>query len=159
MTMIIIAIVFVLLIIAIVVYKSKNKTQDQTNEEVSKPTQTVVKKDLPTCNYPEFDHARLLKMGLEEKEALEFVQELILQIDNTIPSIKSLIAEAKYKELEPTIHGVKGASNNVGTGGVSELLSEFHHYLRSEKNMDSDILNTYYEALIEYTKALKNAYN
>jgi hypothetical protein len=158
MTIIIIATVLIVLIIALVVYKSKGKMNTQEETIQASNTTSRVKKDLPACKYPVFDHARLIEMGLEEKEALEFVQELILQIDNTIPSIKSLIENANYKELEPVIHGVKGAANNVGVGGVSELLSELHHYLRSTDTIDKDTLNTYYNAIIKYTKSLKNAY-
>jgi hypothetical protein len=66
----------------------------------------------------------------------------------------------KYLELEKTIHAIKGASNNVGIGGISELLTEFHHYLRTnEANIDKESVEHYFKHLSNYTQALKQQYS
>jgi len=163
MLYIIIAVVLVVIVIAVIISQKKKSSPD--TEETQKATASIPieeiaesPKDLPQCEYAPFSHARLLEMGLGEEEAEEFVQELIPEIENKLPSIKTLIESKKHEELERVIHGIKGASNNVGTGGVSELLSEFNTYIRSA-DIDSEILESYLAHLIKYTDALKKQYS
>jgi hypothetical protein len=163
MLYIIVAAVLVLLVIVIVVVKKKKDAP--ISEEQVEATQTPIavktpkeEKELPACDYPQFSHARLLEMGLGEEEALEFVGELIPEIENNISSIHSFIEDKEYEELERLIHGIKGASNNVGTGGVSELLTEFHLYLRNSDAIDKEVSMHYAKHLRSYTDVLKKAY-
>jgi len=122
----------------------------------NKPTIQSTINAIPHKKYPIFSHERLIKMGLSEDEVLDFVKELIPQIEIQIPLIKEAIEHSDFHQAERLTHSIKGSSSTVGTGGVSELLVEYNTYLKS--GTDTSIINTYFQDLIYYTNALKIQY-
>jgi cell division protein FtsI/penicillin-binding protein 2 len=133
----------------------ENKT---SKEEI--PSAAVEKKektyDLPACEYPKFDYSRLLKMGLSEEEAIEFIKELIPQLKVQIPLIKEAMDQKDFHSMEKLTHSIKGSSTTVGTGGVSDLLSEFNTYLKTGK--DVPVAEVYFKHLNRYTDELEKQF-
>lgn len=114
-------------------------------------------KQLPEANYPKFTHSRLVEMGLSDEEAKEFVGELIPQIETQYPLIEKAIEESDFDQLESLTHGIKGSASNLGTGGVSDLLTDYNTYLKTGR--DLDIIKTYYAHLKHYNEELKREYS
>ncbi len=129
----------------------KVEPKPEPKPEVQKET-----KKLPEANYPQFTHVRLVEMGLSDEEAKEFVAELIPQIEVEIPLIEAAIQSGDFHKLERLTHGIKGSATNLGTGGVSDLLSEYNTYLKT--GTDIDIAKAYLDHLIHYTNELKAQY-
>jgi len=113
--------------------------------------------DLPECNYPKFDHSRLLDMGLSQEEAQEYVQELIPQIGAQIPLIKEAIEIPDFENMEQLTHSIKGSSTTVGTGGISDLLTDFNTYIKT--GTEPAIVEAYFEQLNHYYEELKQQYS
>jgi len=120
---------------------------------VKKKEKTV---DLPACEYPKFDYSRLLKMGLSDDEAIEFIKELIPQLKTQIPLIKEAMDKEDFHSMERLTHSIKGSSTTVGTGGVSDLLSEFNTYLKTGK--DLPVAEVYFKHLNQYTNELEKQF-
>jgi hypothetical protein len=95
-------------------------------------------------------------MGLSDDEAKEFVNELIPQIEAQYPLIEKAMQESDFHQLERLTHGIKGSASNLGTGGVSDLLTDYNTYLKS--GTDIDIAKAYYEHLKHYNDELKAQY-
>jgi hypothetical protein len=125
-------------------------------EQIQKP-EILIKIDLPTGNYPKFNHSRLLKMGLSEDEAKEFVKELIPQIGTQIPLIKEAMEIPDFHRMERLTHSIKGSSTTVGTGGVSDLLVDYNTYLKTGTELV--ISEAYFNHLNYYYEELKKQYS
>jgi hypothetical protein len=154
------AVLLLIIIVVFIMSKKKqplpsNETTTQANVSPTPPSEPTI--ELPSCSYPPFDHARLLEMGLGNEEAKEFVGDLIPEIESHLSDIDRLINEGKYQELERVVHGIKGAANNVGTGGVSTLLTELNNYLRGD-TIEEVVLLHYATHLKSYTETLKSTY-
>jgi len=132
------------------------KPKAEPEPKVEAPEPVEIKK-LPEANYPEFTHVRLVEMGLSDDEAKEFVADLISQLETEIPLIDAAMKERDFHKMEQLTHGIKGSATNLGTGGVSDLLDEYHTYLRT--GTDIDIIQAYIEHLKQYTNALKIQYS
>ena len=137
--------------------------EKETVEQKSKKTPTieVIEKPKATTislgDYPKFDHSRLKDMGLSEEEAIEFVTELIPQIERQIPLIKKAIINTDLDHMERLIHSIKGSSTTVGTGGISDLLVDYDAYLKT--GTEPVILEAYFEHLKHYYEELKEQYS
>jgi len=161
---------FVLIIILFVYITYKNekkyreercqKRQNVKKEEIKTETEEVTKKPknikISLEKYPKFDHSRLLKMGLSQEEAKEFVTELILQIETQIPLVKEAMAISDFLGMERLTHSIKGSSTTVGRGGVSDLLIDYNTYLKT--GTEPAIAEAYFEQLQHYCEELKEQY-
>jgi len=130
------------------------KEQPKKAEPVQVPKQPEEK--LPTCEYPNFDHSRLIEMGLGEDDAKDFVGDLINQIDEQIPKIQDAIDDKNVEQLERLTHSIKGSSTNIGVGGVADLLVEFNTYTKSKSNIN--VIKEYFKQLKVYLQKLKDQY-
>lgn len=139
----------------VVEVKQEPKVIEESKSEPQIEVATETKK-LPEANYPQFTHVRLIEMGLSDEEAKEFVGELIPQIETEIPLIEAAIQEGDFHKTEKLTHGIKGSATNLGTGGVSDLLTDYNTYLKT--GTDSDIAKAYYKHLIHYSNELKAQY-
>lgn len=118
----------------------------------------IVNANLPECNYPPYDHSRMVEtLGLGDEDAREFVQDLIGQIDNTLTPLKTSIDAQDFEGMEAHTHSIKGSATNIGTGGVADLLTEFNTYLKT--GTDMEIINHYYNELERYAQELKTQYS
>ena len=135
--------------------EAKAKAEKEASEKEKAEAAEEVK-ELPSCEYPPFTHVRLVEMGLSDDEAIEFVNELIPQLEEQVPLIENAINSADFHKIEKLTHGIKGSATNLGTGGVSDLLSEFNTYLKSE--VDVDIVKAYHAHFIHYIEELKKQY-
>jgi len=137
--------------------EKKERVQKRAVEEIAPTVKTEEKTyELPACKYPEFDYSRLLKMGLSENEAIEFIKELIPQLKSQIPLIKEAMDKEDFHSMERLTHGIKGSSTTVGTGGVSDLLSEFNTYLKTGKEVA--VAEAYFKNLNRYTDELEKQF-
>lgn len=145
--------------------KTKKEKQRQLEEKRFKETKLketklekqIEKIDLPECNYPKFDHSRLMDMGLSPEEAREFVEDLIPQLESQIPLLKEALEISDFEAMERLTHSIKGSSMTVGTGGVSDLLSDYNTYLKT--GAEPAIAEAYLEHLKHYYKELKEQYS
>ncbi len=135
-----------------IVQKTTVQKEDIKPEPVSVETL-----DLPKANYTKFDHSRLIDMGLSEDEAKEYAQELIPQVEAQIPLIEEALSNSDFQSMERLTHSIKGSATTVGTGGISDLLTEYNTYLKS--GTEITIAEVYLEHLKHYSKELKNQYN
>lgn len=133
--------------------EEKKRVREKTAPAVKREEKTV---DLPTCEYPKFDYSRLLKMGLSEDEAIEFIKELIPQLKTQIPLIKEALNKEDFHSMERLTHSIKGSSTTVGTGGVSDLLVEYNTYLKTGK--DIPVAEAYFKNLNRYTDELEKQF-
>lgn len=137
--------------------EKKERAQKRAVEEIAPAVKTEEKTyELPACKYPEFDYSRLLKMGLSENEAIEFIKELIPQLKSQIPLIKEAMDKEDFHSMERLTHSIKGSSTTVGTGGVSDLLSEFNTYLKTGKEVP--VAEAYFKNLNRYTDELEKQF-
>jgi len=132
--------------------KPKPKVEPKPEPKVE-PKPSV---ELPKCNYPDFDHSRLIEMGLGEDDAKEFVSDLINQIDEQIPKIKDAINDENVEQIEKLTHSIKGSSTNIGVGGIADLLVEFNTYTKSKSNFA--VITEYFNQLKVYLQKLKDQY-
>jgi polyhydroxyalkanoate synthesis regulator phasin len=134
---------------------------DMLNVEEKSPLQEEEKvnqrNDLPTMSKEKFSHSRLMEMGLSDDEAKEFVQDLIGQIETHIPLIKDAIAKSDYVQLDELTHSIKGSATNIGTGGISELLTDFNTYVKEGR--DISVVQRYFMLLRFQLKALEKQYS
>ncbi|MDD3602434.1 MAG: Hpt domain-containing protein [Sulfurovum sp.] len=159
-----IVLLFVAFLIFIYLYtKYKNTKTYQKNQKTTSLQHTRQKNSTaasdtfsPQLNYPPFDYARLLALGLSQEEAREFVNELILQIETQIPLIKTAIQTADFHQAERLTHSLKGSASSIGEGGVSALLIDYNTYLKHGE--DISVINTYFIHLNYYLDALKKQY-
>ena len=137
--------------------KPEPKIEVKPEPEVEIPKEEVKEaKELPEANYPPFTHVRLVEMGLSDDEAKEFVTELIPQLEEQIPLIEEALNAQDFHQMERLTHSIKGSATNIGSGGISDLLTECNTYLK--EGTDADIAKAYFEHLKLYTQELKIQY-
>ncbi len=108
--------------------------------------------------YDHFDPSRLVKtMGLSQKEADEFVFELIDQLENAIIRLDEKIEEEDFDGMERIIHDLKGAASNIGTGGVADILIEYNNEMKNCR--DLEIATAYRDLLKKAIDDLKIEYS
>ena len=132
-------------------------SKPQTVPQEEKAIEEIKTIELPVCDYPPFDHSRTIAMGLSEEEAIEFMQELILQIETQIPLIEEQLQVPDFHKIERLTHSIKGSATNLGTGSVSDLLVEYNTYLKT--GTDLQIAEAYFECLKVYAQKLKQQYS
>ena len=137
--------------------KRETKTVRTIPEETKAATAKVeTAKKIPQKEYADFDNSRLLAMGLSQKDADEFVLELIEQIDEFIPQIEAAIEAGDYRQVERLSHSLKGSATNLGTGGVADQLIDFNTYCK--KGEDKETILNYLNSLKSYQAKLKTQY-
>ncbi len=135
--------------------EQEEKTPTITEETVE-VTQEPKKIAITLADYPKFDHSRLLDMGLSEEEAIEFAKELIPQISAQIPLLREAMEKSDFHTMERLTHSIKGSSTTVGTGGISDLLTDYNTYLKT--GTEVAIAEAYFEQLNHYYVELKKQY-
>ncbi|MDQ1325666.1 MAG: hypothetical protein QG564_790 [Campylobacterota bacterium] len=170
----IILFVFILLIIFIIYNEYKNEKNYQKERE-RKRHQNTRQKDskiiteifsptiqikppisFPQLKYPPFNHTRLIAMGFSQKDAKEFVNELIGQIEAQIPLIDEAMKIPDFRRMERLTHSIKGSATNLGNGGISDLLVDYNTYLKGGQDLSA--AETYFAHLKYYLKILKDQY-
>jgi len=155
---------FLVLIVFVIFieYRNEKKYQEQrrqkrsTSPKKDKQHTTTPTPSLPKANYVQFTHQRLIDMGLSNEESIEFVLELIPQIESQLPLIKASLSKYDYHAIERLTHSIKGSATNIGIGGVSDLLVDYNTYLKT--GSDFSIAEAYFKHLIHYTNELKLQY-
>ncbi len=132
--------------------EAKRLEEQRVKEEQSEPKNITIS----LADYPQFDHSRLIEMGLSEDEAKEFVAELIPQIAAQIPLIREALENADFHTMERLTHSIKGSSTTVGTGGISDLITDYNTYLKT--GTEVAIAKAYFEQLNHYYIELKKQY-
>jgi len=135
----------------------KPEIKPEPKPKIKPEVKTKPSVELPECNYPQFDHSRLLEMGLGENDAQEFVGDLINQIEDQLPKINDAIEDKNVENIERLTHSIKGSSTNIGVGGVADLLVEFNTYTKTKSNID--VIKEYFKQLKVYLEKLKKQYS
>ncbi len=135
--------------------------QDEAEKEAEKKAaeeeaQRKEKVDVALPDYPAFDHSRLLEMGLSDEEATDFVKELIVQVEEQLPLIEAAMQESDLSRMERLTHSIKGSATNIGTGGISDLITAYNTYLKTDG--DIGMVKAYYEELVCQVDKLKAQY-
>ena len=129
---------------------------DKEKPNKVKPHTVAPTPSLPKADYVQFSHQRLIDMGLSNEESIEFVIELIEQIESQLPLIEMSLSKYDYHATERLTHSIKGSATNIGIGGVSDLLVDYNTYLKT--GSDFSIAEAYFKHLIHYTNELKLHY-
>lgn len=132
----------------------KAREEAEAKREAQEAAKEKEVKTLPA--YPDFDHSRLVEMGLSDDEAKEFVMELIPQIEEQLPLIEKALQEGNFHQMERLTHSIKGSSTNIGTGGIADLLIDCNTYLKT--GTDPLLAKSYYEELKVQLGNLKTQY-
>jgi HPt (histidine-containing phosphotransfer) domain-containing protein len=135
----------------------KEKEIIKENEIISKKEETVIieTKEMKNDKYGKYDTTRAInELGLSEEDLEEFLEDLILQIEEEMELFEKHIEEENYKLLKSDIHKVKGSCTNLGEGGIAQLLIEFDKYLSTNENNKEKILNFYKDFQTCYEKLL-----
>ncbi|MEA3491361.1 MAG: Hpt domain-containing protein [Campylobacterota bacterium] len=114
-------------------------------------------KELPNGEYPDFNHSRLMDMGLSQTDANIFVHDLIVQIEDHIPKIEAAIRDREYDEIEHLTHSIKGSATNLGTGGIADVLVDYNTYCKTGK--DDEVLLAYMMILKTHQVKLKEQFS
>ena len=123
-------------------------------KNISQKKRAIVKQK----RYDHFDPSRLVKtMGLNQKEADEFVFELIDQLESAIIRLDEKIEEEDFDGMERIIHDLKGAASNIGTGGVADILIDYNNEMKNCK--DLEIATAYRDLLKKAIDDLKIEYS
>ena len=108
-------------------------------------------------DYPPFSHARAVnELGLSEEEAVDFIGEMIVQIDEEIPKLDMEVAKGNAGKVELIVHMLKGSAVSLGSGGVADVLIEFNTYCH--EGSDMQIIKQHLHNLKHYQANLKEAY-
>jgi len=140
----------------------KKKTKVSTVEPEPTPKknrlEVITEKEieLPSCQYPKFSYERLVGMGFSEAEALEYVTELIAQIETEIPLLEEAIKNKDFEKIEQITHNIKGSSSTIGSGGISDLINDLYFYVQTGK--EQEVVQAYFKHLKKYYTDLKSQY-
>ncbi len=66
----------------------------------------------------------LERIGGDNEFLVELLDEMMLQLDDGIETIKKAIAESDFETLKRTAHGLKGAAANLEINHLAELFKE-----------------------------------
>lgn len=136
--------------------KPKEVAKTVTPEKVKEEEQAQKSVTLPRCQYPKFSHERLVGMGFSETEAKAYVAELITQIETEMPQLKAAIEAQDFEKMDHITHSIKGSSSTIGSGGISDLINEFNHYVQTGK--EKRVAEAYFKHLQHYYTELKAQY-
>ncbi len=96
-------------------------------------------------NYPE----ALERLGGDEEFLLELLQELLVQVDENLPSIKNAVSDHQFDDLKALSHSLKGASANLN---VTRMAAHFYELEHRGQNRIIDDIDKYIE-LVENDRA------
>jgi len=107
--------------------------------------------------YPPFDHARAVEqLALSEEEAVMFVGELVQQVRDELPKLRTAVEARDMKNIEEISHLLKGSATNLGDGGIADALTEFNDYCKHSD--DPNVLATHLRQLEAELEKLAEKY-
>ncbi len=63
----------------------------------------------------------LERLGGDKEFLIELLEELVQQIDQTLPELKSAVESENYDAVRSMAHGIKGAAANLGADKAMEI--------------------------------------
>ena len=116
--------------------------------------ETVEAPEDDTYDYAPFDHSRTMEeFGLDADEAAEFIQELIKQVDDSLPDLEAAVSAMDETKIEDISHMIKGSATNLGTGGIADVLIDFNTYVK--EGDDASVIAQHMRNLHRAQKDLK----
>jgi len=76
-----------------------------------------------TETFFEYDEA-LDRLDGDEEFLVELLNELVEQVDENMPEIKTAIETKDYTTLRGAAHGIKGAAANLNVGPMADVFKE-----------------------------------
>ncbi|WP_456381139.1 hypothetical protein [Hydrogenimonas sp.] len=105
-------------------------TKKRTNAAQSKFDIANIEKD-----YGHFTHQRLIdEMGLSTDEVYEYIAELISELDIATKELDEAINANDFEKVERITFELKGAALNIGNGGITALLIDYHNHVKNGTN-------------------------
>jgi HPt (histidine-containing phosphotransfer) domain-containing protein len=100
-----------------------------------------------------FDYAEALeRLDNDEEFLLELLNELVDQIDESLPDLKSAIEEKDHDSLRAVAHSIKGAAANLNVNEMAEVYFELEKLGRDGSTNGADSL---LEQAIELNEKLR----
>ena len=77
----------------------------------------------------------LERLGGDKEFLIELLEELVQQIDQTLPDLKKAIEEKNYDEVRSMAHGMKGAAANLGADKAMDIFLKLE-MMGKDHNLD-----------------------
>ena len=128
--------------------------KDEAPVQEPEVVETVEAPEDDTYDYAPFDHSRTMEeFGLDADEAAEFIQELIKQVDDSLPDLEAAVSAMDETKIEDISHMIKGSATNLGTGGIADVLIDFNTYVK--EGDDASVIAQHMRNLHRAQKDLK----
>lgn len=75
------------------------------------------------------------RLGGDKEFLIELLNELVEQIDQSLPDLKTAIEQKNYSDVRSIAHGLKGAAANLGADKISAKFYELET-MGKEKKLD-----------------------
>ena len=73
------------------------------------------------------------RLGGDKEFLIELLNELVEQIDQSMPGLKQAIEQKNYPEVRSIAHGLKGAAANLGADKISAKFYELETMGKEQK--------------------------
>ena len=99
----------------------------------------------------------LERLGDDEEFLMEMLDELILQLGETIQNLEEAIHKSDFQNVRSLAHGMKGATSNLGADRIADYLLEMEkkgadQALDGSEELLEKIKTTFEEMKIEVEK-------
>ncbi len=92
------------------------------------------------------------RLGGDRDFLIELLNELVEQIDQTMPELKQAIENANYSEVRSLAHGLKGAAANLGADKISAKFYEME-LMGKEERLENALAS--FEDILQMNDELK----
>lgn len=92
------------------------------------------------------------RLGGDKEFLIELLNELVEQIDQSMPDLKTAIEQQNYSDVRSIAHGLKGAAANLGADQVS---AKFYELEMMGKNENLDGALDKFNEVLSMNEALK----
>ncbi len=134
------------------------KESDRVEESIDEIVEPLVETPDIT-KYPPFSHERAKReFGLGDSEAVEFIKDLVVQLDDELPLLRKALDDDDIAEIRRLSHLLKGSSSSLGDGGVSDAIASLDEYL-SGGGSDLQMIGAMIVDVEHYSVELKSSYS
>ncbi len=92
------------------------------------------------------------RLGGDKEFLIELLNELVEQIDQSLPDLKTAIEQKNYSDVRSIAHGLKGAAANLGADQIS---ARFYELEMMGKNENLDGAMDMFNEVLQMNKDLK----
>ncbi len=92
------------------------------------------------------------RLGGDKDFLIELLNELIEQMDQSLPELKQAIEQNDYDNVRSIAHGLKGAAANLG---ADQIANAFYEMETMGKNQDLNTAMSKFEEILEMKESVK----